>query len=146
MKGAARGRHSDWCRPWEGKKRRGSRGGIRWDDSATWPEPRRCRGSLRSKPAGWDESRRADAQTEMRGSEEVCWFTAANRVENLKEETQLTQWQDKGESALNADQGRKERERRKDAQGWWQGSRVTESWSSLQWEVPGVRQRWVLGL
>lgn len=50
------------------------------------------------------------ARRSDRDSEEVCWFTAANWVENLKGEMQLTQWQDKWESALNSDQGRKRSE------------------------------------
>lgn len=58
------------------------------------------------------------ARRSDRDSEGECWFTAANWVENLKEETQLTQWQDKWESASNADQERKESGSRKDAQGW----------------------------
>lgn len=59
------------------------------------------RGEIWGCWSGWrennkvNESWRPDEVTAMRGSEEVCWFTAANWVENLKRETRPTHWQDK---------------------------------------------------
>lgn len=47
------------------KKTSDSPGGMKWDDSGMQPDLRRCYGSLRSKQAGWNKSRRPGAATEI---------------------------------------------------------------------------------